>query len=175
MRLWWGHPGVAQFGFWSLWNGVSGKSDYDVGLYDDEKQITPMGQAVMYLLNDRWRTRTTTTVGADGALTVPAAAGDYLVQWTADGQTYRAAFEFTLGETPVVIELVAPADHSLSTASCADVFRLLPYGEEVSGVVGGYLDLAASGDHAREVLFGEERASGGGVAGCEDAVGSARP
>jgi len=106
MRLWWGHPGVAQFGFWSLWNGVSGKSDYDVGLYDDEKQITPMGQAVMHLLNDRWRTRTTTTVGADGALSLPAAAGDYLVQWTADGQTYRAAFEFTLGETPVVIELV---------------------------------------------------------------------
>ena len=37
MRLWWGHPGVAQFGFWSLWNGVSGKRDYDVGLYDDAK------------------------------------------------------------------------------------------------------------------------------------------
>jgi hypothetical protein len=110
MRLWWGHPGVAQFGFWSLWNGVSGKSDYDVGLYDDEKQITPMGQAVMHLLNDRWRTRTTTTVGADGALSLPAAAGEYLVQWTADGETYGAAFELSLGATPMVMKLVAPAD-----------------------------------------------------------------
>ena len=110
MRLWWGHPGVAQFGFWSLWNGVSGKSDYDVGLYDDEKQITPMGQAVMHLLNDRWRTRTTTKVGADGALSLPAAAGEYLVQWTADGQTYGAVFELTLGKSPVVMRLVAPGD-----------------------------------------------------------------
>jgi hypothetical protein len=95
MRLWWGHPGVAQFGFWSLWNGVSGKSDYDVGLYDDEKQITPMGQAVMHLLNDRWRTRTTTTVGADGALSLPAAAGEYLVQWT-----LRSCLRAQLGRNP---------------------------------------------------------------------------
>ena len=110
MRLWWGHPGVAQFGFWSLWNGVSGKSEYDVGLYDNEKQITPMGQAVMHLLNDRWRTRTTSTVGADGALSLAAAAGEYLVQWTVDGQTYGAAFELALGEAPVVMELLAPVE-----------------------------------------------------------------
>ena len=64
----------------------------------------------MHLLNDRWRTRTTTTVGADGALSLPAAAGEYLVQWTADGQTYGAAFELTLGKSPVVMRLVAPGD-----------------------------------------------------------------
>ena len=43
-------------------------------------------------------------------LSLPAAAGDYLVQWIVDGDTYGAAFELTAGETPIVMELVAPAD-----------------------------------------------------------------
>jgi GH35 family endo-1,4-beta-xylanase len=106
MRLWWGHPAVEQFGFWSLWNGVSGKKDYDVGLYDDDKQITPMGEAVMHLLNDRWRTRLSTTVGNDGLVEVQAAAGDYLVEWAIDGRTYHATFELELGEGAAVFSLV---------------------------------------------------------------------
>ncbi len=105
MQLWWGHPSVAQFGFWSLWNGVSGKDEYEVGLYDDDKQITPMGEAVMHLLNDRWRTRTTATVGADGKVALRAAAGDYLVQWTTDEATYWAPFEIALGDEPLVVKL----------------------------------------------------------------------
>lgn len=108
MRIWWGHPGVAQFGFWSLWNGVSGKRDYEVGLYDDDKRITPMGNAVMHLLNDAWRTRTTETVGDEGVLTLQAAAGDYLVQWTSEGETYWAAFEVPAGTQPIALRLVAP-------------------------------------------------------------------
>lgn len=108
MRIWWGHPGVEQFGFWSLWNGVSGKRDYDVGLYDDDKQITPMGNAVMHLLNDVWRTRTTTTVGDDGLVELNAAAGDYLVQWTTADGTYSASFELEMDDETETIRLVAP-------------------------------------------------------------------
>ena len=110
MRIWWGHPGVAQFGFWSLWDGVSGKKDYDVGLYDDDKQITPMGKAVMHLLNDRWRTRALETLGTDGRLSLRAAAGDYLVQWTVDDQSFFAEFTLPSGEEPVVMELVGTSE-----------------------------------------------------------------
>lgn len=106
MRIWWGHPGVAQFGFWSLWNGVSGKRDYDVSLYDDDKQITPMGNAVMHLLNDVWRTRADMTVGESGVMTLDAVMGDYLVEWSTGGATYSGTFE--VGDEPVAIRLVAP-------------------------------------------------------------------
>ncbi len=106
MRVWWGHPGVAQFGFWSLWDEVSGKNDYDVGLYDDDKNITPMGHAVMHLLNDRWRSRVSGTVGEDGRVRLRAAAGDYLAQWSLAGQTFSAAFELPIGTEPVVLQLV---------------------------------------------------------------------
>ena len=105
MRLWWGHPSVAQIGFWSLWNGVSGKRDYDVGLYDDEKHITPMGKAALHLLNDRWRTRTNTIVADDGVVSVRAAAGDYLAQWTTGGQTHWASFEVAMADAPLDIRL----------------------------------------------------------------------
>ena len=108
MRIWWGHPSVAQFGFWSLWNGVSGKRDYDVGLYDDAKQITPMGGAVMYLLNDRWRTRAIATVGDDGVLSLRAAAGEYLVEWSFGGDTYWASLDIGMGDRPVRLQLVEP-------------------------------------------------------------------
>ena len=106
MRIWWGHPGVAQFGFWSLWDEVSGKKDYEVGLYDDDKNITPMGRAVMHLLNDRWRTRISETVGEDGAVRLRAAAGDYLAEWSLDGQTFWAAFEVPAGTEPLILQLV---------------------------------------------------------------------
>jgi len=105
MRLWWGHPGVEQFGFWSLWNGVSGKRDYDVGLYDDDKRITPMGEAVMYLLNDRWRTRLAETVGNDEVISLRAAAGDYLVEWTTAGDTYWAPLEVDMSDETLSVEL----------------------------------------------------------------------
>ena len=111
MRIWWGHPGVAQFGFWSLWNGVSGKRDYDVGLYDDAKQITPMGNAVMHLLNDAWRTRATATVGDEGMMELQAAAGDYLVEWTVEDQPYSGSFELEMGQGTQAIRLVALAEN----------------------------------------------------------------
>ncbi len=57
MRLWWGHPAVEQIVFWGLWNKVNARNYLHHGLWDDDGTLTRQGEAIVSLLNDRWRTR----------------------------------------------------------------------------------------------------------------------
>lgn len=105
MRLLWGHPAVTQIGFWSLWNQVSGKADYDPGLYDEARQLTPHGAAAFSLLNDRWRTNLTQAVPADQRLAFRAVYGDYVVRWSEDGEARHALFEVRPGDGPLQLAI----------------------------------------------------------------------
>ena len=86
MRLWWGHPAVDQVIFWSLWNKLGPRSHLQLGIYDDEGRPTRHGQAALSLINDRWRTRSVTTTGDDGAATMRVTMGEYVAQWMEDGR-----------------------------------------------------------------------------------------
>ena len=108
MSLWWGHPSVQQIIFWGLWNPVAGRDEFDVGLWDDARNLSRHGEAVVSLLNDRWRTRLTATTGPDGRLEVRATHGDYVAQWTANGQVVHARFSVEPGPAPLTVALVGP-------------------------------------------------------------------
>jgi endo-1,4-beta-xylanase len=103
LRLWWGHPAVEQVVFWGPWNKVAGRDEFDVGFWDDDRQITRHGAAVLALLNDRWRTDVTAVTDANGAVELVATHGTHVAQWDVDGQPVHARFEVIPGPTTATI------------------------------------------------------------------------
>tara|TARA_R110002049_G_scaffold299790_1_gene490245 strand:+ start:161 stop:1636 length:1476 start_codon:yes stop_codon:yes gene_type:complete len=108
MRLWWGHPAVEMIVFWGPWNKVAGRDEFDVGFWDNERNITRHGEAVFSLLNDRWRTRVSTTPDTDGLITFDATYGDYIVQWRVDGVPYQAHFSVNADDSAANFALRVP-------------------------------------------------------------------
>ncbi|MDG2305407.1 MAG: endo-1,4-beta-xylanase [Candidatus Binatia bacterium] len=108
MRLWWGHPSVEQIVFWGLWNKVAGRDEFDVGFWDDDRNISRHGAAVFSLLNDRWRTELTGTTDANGFLETSATHGDYVARWEEEGTPVHARFSVRPGVGTLNVVLVGP-------------------------------------------------------------------
>jgi GH35 family endo-1,4-beta-xylanase len=103
MRVWWGHPSVEQIVFWGLWNAVNARNHLHHGLWDDDGTLTRHGEAVVSLLNDRWRTRATRTADASGAVELRATHGEYVASWVYDGQPVHVAFRVERGPGTAVV------------------------------------------------------------------------
>jgi GH35 family endo-1,4-beta-xylanase len=110
MRLWWGHPAVEQIVFWGLWNKVSARSYLQHGLWDDDGALTRHGEAIVSLLNDRWRTRAVLTADATGAVALRATLGDYVASWTENGAPVHVRFRVERGPGTAVVAVVPPPD-----------------------------------------------------------------
>ncbi len=110
MRIWWGHPSVDMVVFWGPWNKVAGRDEFNVGFWDNDRNITRHGEAVFSLLNDRWRTNVTATAGADGHFELTAFFGDYIAYWTIDGITYNASFSIRQSGEDEGIALLTPPE-----------------------------------------------------------------
>lgn len=108
LRLWWGHPSVEQIVFWGPWNKVAGRDEFDVGFWDNDRNLTRHGEAVFSLLNDRWRTRATVESNANGELSVDATYGEYVAEWAVDGQRYHAMFRVDADSPNTGIALTTP-------------------------------------------------------------------
>ena len=108
LRLWWGHPSVEQIVFWGPWNKVAGRDEFNVGFWDDERNITRHGEAVFSLLNDRWRTRTTVKSDARGMASLDAYYGSYVAEWSVEGRPYHASFRLDAGAPNPGIALTTP-------------------------------------------------------------------
>jgi endo-1,4-beta-xylanase len=108
MRLWWGHPAVEQVVFWGLWNKVSARSYLQQGLWDDAGTLTRHGEAVVSLLNDRWRTRAVLTSDAHGMIELPATLGRYVASWEEDGSPVHVEFVVERGPGTARIAAVSP-------------------------------------------------------------------
>jgi len=108
MRIWWGHPQVEQIVFWGLWNKVAGRDEFDVGFWDDDRNITRHGAAVFSLLNDRWRTEVSGVTDADGYLETQATHGEYVAEWEEDGAPVHARFAVRPGAGTLNVVLIAP-------------------------------------------------------------------
>lgn len=109
LRLWWGHTSVEQIVFWGPWNKVAGRDEFDVGFWDNDRNVTRHGEAVFSLLYDRWRTRATVTSNANGELTLTATYGEYVAQWSVDGKPYHATFRLDADVAKAGIALTTPA------------------------------------------------------------------
>lgn len=99
MRVWWGNEAVEQIVFWSLWNKVAARNQLQHGVFDDttEGTLTRHGEAILSLLNDRWRTQEVVTTGDDGAVTLQATLGEYVAQWEDGGETLHTTFRVERG------------------------------------------------------------------------------
>jgi endo-1,4-beta-xylanase len=108
LRLWWGHPAVEQVVFWGPWNKVAGRDEFDVGFWDDDRQITRHGAAVLALLNGRWRTDVEAVSDAYGTVELVATHGTHAAQWDLDGQPVHALFAVPPGSTTATIAIAGP-------------------------------------------------------------------
>jgi endo-1,4-beta-xylanase len=108
MRLWWGHPAVEQIVFWSLWNKVAARGELNAGLWDDAGVLTRHGEAIVSLLNDRWRTRAVATADAHGIVELRATLGDYVASWDDSGSPVHVDFRVDRGPGTAVVAAVAP-------------------------------------------------------------------
>ena len=108
MRLWWGHPAVEQIIFWALWNEVAARNFLQSGLWDDAGVLTRQGEAVVSLLNDRWRTHETVTADAAGMVRLRATLGDYVASWDDAGSPVHVEFRVDRGPGAAVVAAVAP-------------------------------------------------------------------
>ena len=106
MRLWWGHPAVEQVVFWGLWNKVARATTSTHGLWDDDGTLTRHGEAVVSLLNDRWRTRAVVTADAHGIVELRATLGDYVASWDEDGSPVHVQFRVERGPGTATVAAV---------------------------------------------------------------------
>jgi hypothetical protein len=79
--------------FWGPWNAVAGRDEFDVGFWDDARQLTRHGEAVLSLLNDRWRTQVEALADASGVVEFTATHGEHVAGglWTARRCMRRSA------------------------------------------------------------------------------------
>ena len=106
MRLWWGHPAVEQIVFWGLWNKVNARNYLHHGLWDDDGSLTRQGEAVVSLLNDRWRTRAVATADAHGIVELRATLGDYVASWDEGGSPVHVQFRVERGAGTATVAAV---------------------------------------------------------------------
>ncbi len=108
LRLWWGHPAVEQIVFWGPWNTVAGRKVFDVGFWDESRTLSRHGEAVMSLLNDRWRTDVTAVADADGVVELVATHGTYAVEWATGGATVHGVVQVVPGTGTATLAVLAP-------------------------------------------------------------------
>lgn len=98
MRLWWGHPQVEEIIFWNFWNPLGPRSRLNLGVYGDDGNPTRHGEAILSLLNDRWRTRLQATAGPDGTVAFRGTIGSYLATWDTEDGPVHARFDICAGQ-----------------------------------------------------------------------------
>ncbi len=108
MRIWWGHPAVEQIVFWGPWNKVAGRDEFDVGIWDDDGNVSRHGEAVLSLLNDRWRTDTSVVTGRQRSAALRVHHGDYIAEWTQHGKMFHARFRVEPGDGAQHVVLFGP-------------------------------------------------------------------
>jgi len=112
MRLWWGTESVEEIVFWSLWNKVAARRQLLHGVFDDTRDgtLTRHGEAIVSLMNDRWRTVETLTTDESGAVELRATLGEYVATWQADdGEEREARFRVEKGPGALRIVVVDAA------------------------------------------------------------------
>lgn len=109
MRVWWGHPLVEEIIIWNFWNPLGPRSHLNLGVYGDDRTPTRHGQAILSLLNDRWRTHVEGVTDAQGAIDLRAIHGDYVAQWDAPEGPVHVYFRVPRGaESLQVVAVSAP-------------------------------------------------------------------
>lgn len=107
MRLWWGHESVEEVIFWSLWNKVAARGQLNHGVFDDDGVPTRHGEAILSLVNDRWRTDVELTADEGGFVEIPAATlGQYVALWEDGGRARSARFDLGGGQGRLTVAVV---------------------------------------------------------------------
>ena len=94
---------MQQVVFWGPWNKVAGRDEFDVGFWDDARNLTRHGEAVLSLLNDRWRTDVTLVTDAQGVVQFTATHGEHVAEWSADGTPAHIVFDVQPGSGTMTV------------------------------------------------------------------------
>ncbi len=105
LRVWWGHPAVEEIIFWNFWNPLGPRSHLDLGVFGDDGRPTRHGEAILSLLNDRWRTRVDGRTDDRGSIELRATLGTYVAEWESDTGPVHVRFEVERG--PDGLDVVA--------------------------------------------------------------------
>ena len=97
MRVWWGHPLVEEIIFWNFWNPLGPRSRLDLGVYNDDGNLSRHGEAILALVNDRWRTQVEGFTDGRGVIEMHATHGDYVAQWTTPEGPRHVRFSVSAG------------------------------------------------------------------------------
>lgn len=108
LRVWWGHPAVEEIIIWNFWNPLGPRSHLNLGVYGDDRTPTRHGEAILSLLNDRWRTREEGVTDERGVIELNATLGEYVAQWeTGDGPVH-VRFRVERGPDALNVVTVTP-------------------------------------------------------------------
>lgn len=107
LRVWWGHPAVEEIIFWNFWNPLGPRSHLDLGVFGNDGKPTRHGEAILSLLNDRWRTRLDATTDDRGTIAFRATLGEYIAQWDTVAGPVHVRFRVRRG--PDGLDVVAVA------------------------------------------------------------------
>lgn len=105
LRVWWGHPAVEQVIFWNFWNPLGPRSHLNLGVYGDDRSLTRHGEAIVSLLNDRWRTELEERPDGDGKIEFRAILGSYVAEWETTSGPVHVRFDVRRG--PGELDVVA--------------------------------------------------------------------
>ena len=90
------------------WKRACRQVGVEVGLWDDQRDLSRHGAAVLSLLNDRWRTVLISTTNSDGWLETRATHGYYVAEWQVDGEPVHARFQVRPGAGALTVVLARP-------------------------------------------------------------------
>lgn len=111
MRLWWGTESVEEIVFWSLWNKVAARRQLLHGVFDDTRDgtLTRHGEAILSLMNDRWRTVETVTADDTGAVELRVTLGEYVATWEGPEGQREVRFAVEKGPGTLRVAVVGEA------------------------------------------------------------------
>ena len=115
---------MEQIVFWGPWNKVAGRDEFDVGIWDDDGNLSRHGEAVLSLLNDRWRTDTSVVTNKHRSAALRVHHGDFIAEWTQHGKVFHARFRVEPGERAQHVVLFGPSQHSETARSPAGLVPL---------------------------------------------------
>ena len=90
----------------TFWNPLGPRSRLNLGLYDEDGNLTRHGEAILSLLNDRWRTRLDARLDGAGAITFTGTHGEYIAQWTSSSGPAYIRFDVPKGAGTLTVVAV---------------------------------------------------------------------
>jgi hypothetical protein len=87
------------------------RSNLNLGIYGDDGNLTRHGEAILSLINDRWRTQVEGVSDDSGRVQFQATHGEYLAQWNTPEGPVHVRFRIDPGPDDLNVVAVSTSDN----------------------------------------------------------------